>query len=198
MVVDNLRSENTTTLEKMMSDAKEQKLPIPISENDHIRGPADARITVVKYGDFECPDCHRAHKAIRSIIRPIENKIRFVYRHFPLINIHPRALRAAETAEAAAAQGKFWEMYELLFLNPNKLDDKHLRGYAKDIRLDLGQFDRELNEGAYTEKIRRQYQQNLIYGITGTPTFYINDVRYNDSDVERMVNYIKSIIAGRN
>jgi protein-disulfide isomerase len=177
-----------------MSETKEQRLQVPISENDHIRGPVGAPVTVVKYGDFECPDCHRAHKTIRAIIRPVENKIRFVYRHFPLMHIHPRALRAAEASEAAATQGKFWEMYELLFLNPNKLEDKHLRGHAKDIRLDLGQFDRELNEGIYVEKIRKSYQQSLIYGITGTPTFYINDTRYNDSDIERMVDYIKTII----
>lgn len=170
------------------------KLQTPVSDDDHILGLEDAHVTVVQYGDYECPDCHRANRTMRELARPIENKIRFVFRHFPLMNIHPRALRAAEAAEAAAAQGNFWEMHEQLFINPHKLEDKHLHGYAKSIGLDVKRFEKEMEEKIYAGKIFKAYQQGLISGVTGTPTFYINDVRYNDANFERMVDYIKSLI----
>jgi len=177
-----------------MNDDKEQKLSVPVNENDHVRGREDSPVTVVKYGDYECPDCHRAHRIWLELVRPLEKHVRYVYRHFPLLNIHPRALPSAEASEAAASQGKFWNMHELLFINPNKLEDKHLRAHAKDIGLDMKQFERELEEGIHREKIRRAYQQGLINGITGTPTFYINGIRYNDSDMKKMVDYVKTLI----
>lgn len=174
-----------------------EKLQTPVNENDHIIGTDDAPVTLVHYGDYECPDCHRANRTLRKLARPLENKMRVIFRHFPLINIHPRALRAAEAAEAAAAQEKFWQMHELLFLNPNKLEERHLRGFAKDIHLDIKKFDKEMEENLYADKIRKAYQQGLINGITGTPTFYINGIRYDDSNYERMVKRIRALIEGK-
>ena len=175
------------------------KLPVPISDSDHSRGPADAPVTVVKYGDFECPHCAIAHKAFRRLVKPIEDSVRFVFRHFPLTRVHPRALRAAEASEAAGAQGKFWPMYdELFFGGADKLDDHQLRRYANKIGLDVDRFDLELNSDLYAPVIEKEYRQNIIWGITGTPTFYINGLRFDQSsDPEVLAEYIRSLISAQ-
>jgi protein-disulfide isomerase len=170
------------------------KLPVPINDSDHMRGPADAPITVVKYGDFECMVCAGAYRALKKMTPKLERKVRLVFRHFPLLRVHPRALRAAEAAEAAAAQGRFWEMYDQLFQNADKLEDKHLRKYARKIGLELDRFDQELADNTYADRIQRDVQQNVISGITGTPTFYINDVRYdNSSDTVQLLKYLETL-----
>src|SRR5499433_2719799 len=125
------------------------KLAVPIDDRDHAIGPADALVTVVNYGDYECPDCHRRHRDVEKMFDQLVNSVRFVYRHFPLVNVHPHALRAAEAAEAAAAQGKFWEMHRHLYTQRDKLEDRHLRHYAKEVGLDLDRFDRDMNDGTY-------------------------------------------------
>jgi formate-nitrite transporter family protein len=159
-------------------------LAIPINERDHTIGPPDALVTVVNYGDYECPDCHRRHRAVEKMFDQLVNSVRFVYRHFPLINVHPHALRAAEVAEAAAAQGKFWEMHRHLYTRPDKLDDRHLRRYAKEIGLDMERFDRELAAGTYTDQVLNDYHNSLNYGITGAPTTFINGELYATSAVD--------------
>ena len=169
------------------------KLAIPINERDHTIGPPDALVTVVNYGDYECPDCHRRHVAVEKMFDQLVDSVRFVYRHFPLINIHPHALRAAEAAEAAAAQGKFWEMHRYLYTRPDKLEDKHLHHYAKEIGLDLNRFDREMAGGAYSAQILDHYYNSLTYGITGTPTTFINDELYAMSGVE-LLSVVKTIL----
>src|SRR5262245_37168699 len=160
------------------------KLAIPVNEHDYSIGPADALVTVVNYGDYECPDCHRSHREVEKMFDQLVNTVRFVYRHFPLINIHPRALSAAEAAEAAAAQGKFWEMHRRLYTKPNKLEDHHLRHYAKGIGLDVNRFDREMAAGAYRNRILDSYHNSLINGVTGTPTTFINGELYAMGGVE--------------
>lgn len=169
------------------------KLAIPVSERDHAIGPQDALVTVVNYGDYECPDCHRRHREIGRMIDQLVKSVRFVYRHFPLINVHPRALRAAEAAEAAAAQGKFWEMHRHLYTQPDKLEDRHLRRYAKEAGLDLDRFDRELAAGAYTEQILADYHNSIVYGITGTPTTFVNGELYAMSGIE-LLSVVKSTV----
>ena len=154
------------------------KLAIPVNERDHAIGPPDALVTVVNYGDYECPDCRRRHHEVEKMFDQLVNAVRFVYRHFPLVNIHPRALRAAEAAEAAAAQGKFWEMHRHLYTQPDKLDDRHLRRYAQEVGLDLDRFDREMADGTYAEQILNDYYNSIIYGITGAPTTFINGELY--------------------
>src|SRR5437773_8154130 len=106
-------------------------LTVPVNDRDHVIGTPDATVTVVLYGDYESPDCRKMHQAIEKMIRPLVKKVRLVYRHFPLVRVHPRALRAAEAAEAASSQGKFWEMHTLLYLNPGRLKDNDLRSHAK-------------------------------------------------------------------
>src|SRR5262244_3585472 len=168
------------------------KLAVPIDERDHVIGPPDARVTVVNYGDYECPDCHRRHRDVEKMFDQLVDSVRFVYRHFPLINVHPRALRAAEAAEAAAAQGKFWEMHRHLYTHPDKLEDHHLRRYAKEIGLDAERFDHELAGGAYRERILDSYHNSIIYGVTGTPTTFINDELYAMSGV-KLLAVVKSM-----
>ena len=112
------------------------------------------------------------------MVDELAESVRFVYRHFPLVKTHPRALRAAEAAEAAAAQGKFWEMHRLLYLSPDKLEDRDLRRYADKIGLDLEKFDREMASSTYYDKIMQDYYNSIIYGISGTPTTFINGELY--------------------
>ena len=169
------------------------KLAIPVNEHDHSIGPADALVTVVNYGDYECPDCHRRHREAEKMFDQLVNSVRFVYRHFPLINVHPHALRAAEAAEAASAQGKFWEMHRHLYTQHDKLEDKHLRHYAKEIGLDVDRFDREMAADSYKAQILDSYNNSIIYGISGAPTTFINGELYAMSGVE-LLTVVKSML----
>ncbi len=169
------------------------KLAVPVNERDHTIGPPDAVVTVVNYGDYECPDCHRRHRAVEKMFDQLVDSVRFVYRHFPLVNVHPRALRAAEAAEAAAAQNKFWEMHRRLYTQPDKLNDRHLRHYAKEIGLDLNRFDREMAGGVYSAQILDSYYNGINDGITGVPTTFINGELYAMSGVE-LLSVVKTIL----
>src|SRR5262245_3521957 len=169
------------------------KLSIPVNERDHVIGPPSASVIVVNYGDYECPDCHRRHREVEKMFDQLVNAISFVYRHFPLINVHPRALRAAEAAEAAAAQSKFWEMHRHLYSQPDKLDDRHLRRYAKEVGLDLDRFDSEMAAGTYTDQVLSSYRNSLIYGITGAPTTFINGELYAMSSVD-LLSTVKTML----
>lgn len=172
---------------------KAMKLSVPVNERDHVIGPLSAPITVVNYGDYECPDCHRRHREVEKMFDQLVNSVRFVYRHFPLVNAHPRALRAAEAAEAAAAQGKFWEMHRHLYTRPDKLEDRHLRRYAREIGLELDRFDREMADGTYNEQILNNYHSSITYGITGAPTTFINGELYAMSGVE-LLSTVKTML----
>ncbi len=177
-----------------MKSRIEFRLPVPVNERDHIIGAPDARVTVVKYGDYESPDSCRMHVVIEKAVRGMLDRVRLVYRHFPLVNVHPHALRAAEAAEAAAAQGKFWEMNNLLYLNPENLEDKELRKYAKRIGLDLEKFDHEMGRDVYALQILRDRDVSLIHGITGAPTFFVNDVLCPATGME-LVEVVKALAA---
>jgi len=167
-----------------MGDANRLRLAVPVDERDHAIGPTDASVTVVTYGDYQCPDCHRSHRAVEKMFDQLLDRVRFVYRHFPLVNDHPHALRAAEAAEAAAAQGKFWEMHRRLYTSPDKLEDRHLHRRAREIGLDLERFDRELSSNTYADQIMKDYYNSLVHGITGTPTTFVNGELYAMSGVE--------------
>jgi len=153
-------------------------LPIPVNDHDHVMGPLNASVVVVNYGDYECPDCRKRHREVDKLIEELRDTVRFVYRHFPLVNVHPNALRAAEAAEAAGAQDKFWEMHRLLYLYPDKLEQRDLHKHANQIGLDVERFDHEMASSAYADQILKDRYFSLIHGITGTPTTFINDVRY--------------------
>lgn len=150
-------------------------LTVPVVERDHIIGAPDAPVTVVQYGDYESLNCRKMHQAIEKTIRPLLKKVRLVYRHFPLVKAHPHALRAAEAAEAAAAQGKFWEMHTRLYVNPESLKDNDLHQYAKKIGLDLERFDSEMARGVYVRQILKDRDLSVINGISGAPTVFVND-----------------------
>jgi formate-nitrite transporter family protein len=176
-----------------MSEAATATLAVPVNERDHVMGPTNAPVTVVNYGDYQCPGCQRTHRSTEKLARELLDRVRLVHRHFPLVKSHPRALRAAEAAEAAAAQGKFWEMHRLLYLHPDKLGDRDLRRYGNEVGLDLERFDREMASGIYADQILKEFYFSLNHGISGTPTTFINGVRYAMSAVE-LVATVKAIV----
>ena len=177
-----------------MSEAESEKLWLRINERDHVMGPSDAPVTVVNYGDYQCFDCHKRNRAVQKMIDELLGTVRFAYRHFPLINVHPRALRAAEAAEAAAAQRKFWEMHRSLYLDPEKLEDRHLRHHAHAIGLDVQRFDQEMASHTYADKILKDYYDSINNGISGAPTTFINGELYAMSGVD-LLAVVKARIA---
>ncbi|MFL5759585.1 MAG: DsbA family protein [Thermomicrobiales bacterium] len=167
-------------------------LTLPVSDEDHTRGSATAPVTLVEYGDFECPYCGQAYPIVEAIQQRFGDQLRFVFRNFPLTQAHPHAEHAAEAAEAASAQGAFWPMHEQLFTHQKTLDDSHLVGYASDLGLDSERVDRELAEGVHTEKVRAHFMSGIRSGVNGTPTFFINGVRHDDSyDFDTLVDAIE-------
>jgi protein-disulfide isomerase len=156
-----------------------EHLIIPVRERDHIAGSLDAPVVLVEYGDFECPHCGRAHPVVRSAQRALGDQLCFVYRHFPLSEIHPHAQLAAESAEAAGAQKKFWPMHDMLFEHQEALDVESLLAYAAAIGCDARRVAHELREATWTERVLDDYRSGLLSGVSGTPTFFINGLRYN-------------------
>ena len=150
-------------------------LTLPVNERDHVIGMPNSAVTLVEYGDYESLDCRKMHQATETIIRALLDKVRLVYRHLPLVKVHPHALRAAEAAEAAGAQGKFWEMHSLLYSNPGSLKDNDLHMHARTIGLDLERFEREMDRGVYAMLILRDRDLSVINGISSAPTFFVND-----------------------
>lgn len=155
------------------------KLTMPVGERDHIDGSPDAIVTLLEYGDYECPVCGAAFPEVNRIRHELRDDLRFVYRHFPLSEIHPHALRAAEAAEAAGAQGSFWEMHDTLFENQGTLDDLHLIRFAEMLDLDVDMFTRDLSTGAYRDRVREDFMSGVRSGVNGTPTFFINGIRHD-------------------
>jgi protein-disulfide isomerase len=159
------------------------RLTLPVGERDHVQGPADAPVTLVEYGDYECPYCGEAYPIVKALQQRLGERLRFVFRNFPLANAHPHAEHAAEAAEAAAAQGedRFWAMHDRLYEHQRALDDAHLEGHAAAVGLDVERFDREMEEGRYRERVREDFLSGVRSGVNGTPTFYINGARHDDS-----------------
>jgi protein-disulfide isomerase len=141
---------------------------------DHTRGPDHAAVTVVEFGDFECPNCKQAAPAVKLLLERFDEKVRFAFRHFPLTEVHPHALMAAQAAEAAGAQGKFWEMYDVLFENQTHLDAKHLRGYAERLGLDMARYTAEMDDEIYLQRVREHMESARNSGVRATPTFFVN------------------------
>ncbi|HEY0376926.1 MAG TPA: thioredoxin domain-containing protein [Pyrinomonadaceae bacterium] len=155
------------------------KLSLPVSERDHMQGSPAASVTLVEYGDFECPHCGAAHLIVKKIQKMVGDQLRFVFRHFPLTQMHPHAERAAEAAEAAGAQGRFWQMHDLLFENQQTLSDRHLLLFAEALDLDTERFARELAEGVHQPRVREDFMSGVRSGVNGTPTFFINSIRHD-------------------
>jgi len=153
----------------------------PLQPDDHIDGPGDAELELVMYGDFQCPYCIAAHPIVGRVRERLAGRLRFVFRHFPIDDIHPLARKAAEASEAAAAQGKFWEMYELLYASRGKLSRPELAGYADQLGLDPVAFEAALESGEHAERVQRDFESGEGSGISGTPAFFANGLRHDGS-----------------
>ena len=155
------------------------KLSRPVDSSDHILGPEDAPVTLVEYGDFQCEHCGAAFPILQRMIQKMGTQLRFVFRHFPLTETHEYAGIAAEAAELAAAQGKFWQMHNEIYTHQDQLDVEHLFEFAQSIGLDLDQFHKDLQQHTYEEKVHAQFMDGVRSGVNGTPTLFINGQRYN-------------------
>ncbi|PTL75956.1 disulfide bond formation protein DsbA [Vitiosangium sp. GDMCC 1.1324] len=153
----------------------------PVSERDHALGPAEARVTLVEYGDYACPACGEAYPIIKTVQQRLGAQVRIIFRNFPLSESSPHARLAAFAAEAAAPQGRFWEMHDLLFENQESLEPDDLIGYAELLGLDLERFDQDAGSRAVAERVRADFLGGARSGVTGTPSFFINGQRYDGS-----------------
>ena len=156
-------------------------LAVPVSERDHHQGPATAAVTLVQYGDYECPYTRLSTTIVRAIQQQLGEQLRFVYRNFPLTEIHPHALHAALAAEAAAAQRRFWQMHDVIFHHQHTLEDADLEQFAEAVGLDLQQYARALAEQRSLARIEEDVEGGERSGVQGTPTFFINEVLYRGS-----------------
>lgn len=165
------------------------KLTVPVSPaRDHIRGPVDALVTLVEYGDYECPYCGAAHAIVKTIMGQVDDAVRFVFRHFPMTTVHPHAELAAEAAEAADHQRKFWDMHDTLFANQQRLDGPSLLAYASVLGLDINQFDTEVADHVHLPRITEDFMSGVRSGVNGTPTFFINGIRHDGGwDYESLI-----------
>lgn len=171
-------------IEKRMSekDSINIQLSLPVSESrDHIQGPATAAVTLVEYGDYECPYCAQAYLIVKEVQERLGNKLRFVFRNYPLSKLRPHSYQSALAVETAAAQGKFWEMYDFLFKHGQSLTDDNLRLSAAKLGLQINKFDIEFRNRTYSRHVDEDIQSGEESGVTKTPTFFINGDRYDDS-----------------
>jgi protein-disulfide isomerase len=161
------------------SSIPKSKLTLPIAGRDHIQGPIDAPITLLEYGDYECPYCGAAYLEIKAVQRKLGDRLCFAFRNFPLVNSHPHAEHAAEAAEAAGAQGRFWEMHDLLYEHQEALEDEDLAQYAAALGLDGRRLIAEVLGGEHTARVREDFRIGARGGVNGTPTLFINGVLYS-------------------
>ena len=166
-----------------------------ITGDDHVQGPADAPVTVLEYGDYECPFCRGGARDVHRMLDLYPGSIRFVFRNFPIPQLHPHAEQAAEAAEAAAAQGKFWEMYDLLLRPSSRLDLDSLLGYARDLGLDIDRFRKEVTGRAYAAKIEGDVREGVSDGVNATPKFYVDGERIDGKlPLEGLENAIRASV----
>jgi protein-disulfide isomerase len=161
-----------------MSTAQGRLAPPP-NEQDHALGPSDAPVTLVEYGDFECPNCAMAHPIVKAARRRLGDRLRVIWRHFPLSEMHPHARHAAEASEVAAGEGKFWEMHDALLENQHALADEDLVRYARELGLDGARVAAALRDGTHAQRVRDDFRSGVRSGANGTPTFFVNGVRYD-------------------
>ena len=155
------------------------RLKTPVTPRDHIQGPEDAPLTLLEYGDFECPFCGRAHPIVKALQQRYGDQLRFGYRHFPLAQSHPHAESAAETSEFAGAHRKFWPMHDLLFENQDQLGLPLYQQLAQELGLSPNGLIQSLEEGRFRPRVREDFSSGVRSGVNGTPTFFINGIRYD-------------------
>jgi len=170
-----------------------QRPVLPLhSHRDHIRGSADAAVTLLEYGDYQCTTCRAAHATVEAIRGHMGPHLGFAFRHLPLVHIHPRAQRAAEAAECASAQGRFWAMHDALFEHQGRVGDDDLLLYAVDVHIDVVRFARDLAARRYARRVQADCVSGMQGGVTATPTFFVNNVRLRGRfDVESLLAAIE-------
>jgi protein-disulfide isomerase len=152
---------------------------LKILPDDHVSGPEDAPVTLLEYGDYECPHCGEAHPIVRALQNELGDSLRYVFRHFPLRTAHPHSEEAHEAAEAAEANGKFWKMHDILFANQDRLEDEDLLEYGAQAGLDPEALANDLATHRHYPRVQRDLISGMRSGVNGTPTFFINGVRHN-------------------
>jgi protein-disulfide isomerase len=155
------------------------ELRYPISEQDHVIGRADAPVTLVEYGDYQCPHCQAAWPEVELVLRQFGRNLRYAYRHFPISTIHPLAKPAAETAEFAGANGLFWEMHSAIYANGRQLSGPTLAALASRLGLDVAELRNALNQGTYAAKVESDFAGGIRSGVNGTPCFFVNGERHD-------------------
>ena len=176
-----------TTGKETAGEYEAPRLAVPVTpERDHIEGAVKAALTLVEYGDYQCPYCGAAYPEVKKVQKKLGSELRFVFRNFPLTNIHEYAMNAAETAEAASAQGKFWPMHDFLYEHQPTLSNTSVAlGYARTLGLDGQKFEREIAQHLYQKRIKDDFMGGLRSGVNGTPTFYVNGIRHDEDAVAR-------------
>lgn len=171
------------------------KLHTSVSGQDHIQGSEQASITLLEYGDYQCPFCGLAYPVVKRLQRHFGKDLRFSFRNFPLIQSHEHALLAAVAAEAAGNQGRFWEMHDMLYEHQDRLGSQDLTRYATNLQLNLRKFDEDIKSEALLNRVRADYLSGEMSGVEGTPTFFINDVKYVGApQFDEMKRFIEGII----
>ena len=164
-----------------------------VNSKDHIQGKNTAPLELVEYGDYQCPNCGRAYPIIKSLQRSLGDDLKFVFRNFPLSEIHPDAFTAAVAAEAAGLQDKYWEMHDIIFENQQALDLESLFPYAKAIGLDVKRFKNDIQKNELANKVEQDFESGIRSGVNGTPSFFINGRKYNgDWEEDVFDQYLKS------
>ncbi len=170
-------------------------MSIQINDKDHIQGNPNAPVELIEYADFQCPYCKQAYYILREVKRQLGSNLKFVFRNFPLPELHPYAIHAAIAAETAAKQGKFWEMHNMLFEKQENLQDNHLLQYAKQIGLDVALFEKEFGEDESVQKVKEDYESGIKNGVEGTPTFFINGEKFEGNWMDpQFINYLQTFI----
>ena len=165
----------------MFSQPSNNRLALPIRAMDHVCGSENALLTIVEYCNYQCPYSAQMHLVFKQIQQQqsLRKYLRFVFRHFPQTDIYPNAQKAAEAAEAATAQGKFWQMHAILFEHQQALDDSHLVEYAAQLNLDLSQFLKDMSEHTFARRVQEDLMSGIRSGVSKTPTFFIDGIRYD-------------------
>lgn len=181
----------------MNSGSAAPRLVLPVGPRDHAQGSADAPVTLVEYGDYQCPYCGAAYPIVKKVQKQLGSNLRFVFRNFPIGSSHPNAPMAAEAAEAAGAQGKFWEMHDALYEHQNALEERQLEVYARRVDVDVPRFRTELERHTFQPRVQEDFMSGIRSGVNGTPTFYINGLRHDGSyEPEVLRDAIESQLPG--
>ncbi len=171
-------------------------LTLPVGPRDHVQGPLSAVVTLVEYGDYECSHSGQVYTVVKATLQRLGSRVRFVFRNFPISQIHARAQHAAEAAEAAGAQNRFWEMHDTLFEHQQALEHGYLLEYADALGLDTTRFLREMAQRLYADRVYEDFMSGMRSGVNGTPAFFINDMRHDDTwDAETLLAAVEAAAA---